>query len=60
MIRTPAQHNTTNPAGQIVNPVGVVDPTKQGKVLEEEIKEFNNGIHPAQDTFNRTFSGNPK
>ena len=40
MIKKPAQHNTTHPAGQIVNPVGVVSPTKQVKDLASEISDF--------------------
>ena len=40
MIRIPPQHNTQNPPGQIVNPVGVVSPTKQIKDLASEISDF--------------------
>lgn len=34
MIRTPPQHNTTNPPGQIVNPI------QQEKTLAKEIDGF--------------------
>ena len=40
MIRKPPQHNTTSPPGQVVNPVGVVSPTKQIKDLASEISDF--------------------
>lgn len=40
MIRIPPQHNTQPPPGQIVNPVGVVSPTKQIKDLASEISDF--------------------
>ena len=40
MIHIPPQHNTQHPAGQIVNPVGVVSPTKQIKDLASEISDF--------------------
>ena len=40
MIRTPPQHQTKHPAGQIVNPVGVVSPIHQVKDLATEISDF--------------------
>jgi hypothetical protein len=40
MMKIPPQHNTENPPGQIVNPVGVVSPTKQIKDLASEISDF--------------------
>ena len=41
VITIPAQHNTKNPPGQIVNPVGEpAQPSQQGKALRQEIDEF--------------------
>ncbi len=48
MIRTPPQHNTTNPPGQQVNPVGntylpispATLPLQQGKPTRQEIEDF--------------------
>jgi len=40
MMKIPPQHNTEHPPGQIVNPVGVVSPTKQIKDLASEISDF--------------------
>ena len=42
MIRTPPQHNTTNPPGQVINPIPnvVLSPLQQGKPTRQEIDEF--------------------
>lgn len=40
VITIPAQHNTKNPPGQVVNPVGTPSPTQQGKPTRQEIDEF--------------------
>ena len=42
VIRTPAQHNTEHPAGQISVPVGTVSPLKQEKPLSKEIDDYKN------------------
>jgi len=41
MIRTPPQHNTTHPPGQVVNPAGILaNPINQEKTLAKEIEEY--------------------
>ena len=40
MIRTPPQHNTKHPPGQIVNPVGVASVQHQDKPLTKAIDEY--------------------
>jgi len=43
MIRTPPQHNTTNPPGQVVNPI------YQEKTLVKEIEEYQSKVPDAND-----------
>lgn len=55
MIRTPPQHNTTHPPGQVVNEIGVpANPIHQEKTLVQEIEEYQNNNADAISDFHMT------